>query len=155
MYLMGWAPGMAGIGKRLQGRPEPVPAGVGQTDTAGLGMRPRPKTKAQRKDNPLVAVCLTGEVVYGKLEGQYLKVHVLNVKGRPEPTKRTLLTTGFEIRRVIKWGEGVARSCTPNEILTFRCTELILSHDKLLSMPQVAPILTNMYIIHNNTHLGT
>ena len=27
---------------------------------------------------------------------------------RPEPTKRTLLTTGFEIRRVIKWGEGVA-----------------------------------------------
>ena len=108
MYLMGWAPGMAGIGKRLQGRPEPVPAGVGQTDTAGLGMRPRPKTKAQRKDNPLVAVCLTGEVVYGKLEGQYLKVHVLNVKGRPEPTKRTLLTTGFEIRRVIKWGEGVA-----------------------------------------------
>jgi hypothetical protein len=71
-------------------------------------MRPRPKTRAQRKDNPLVAVCLTGEVVYGKLEGQYLKVHVLNVKGRPEPTKRTLLTTGFEIRRVIKWGEGVA-----------------------------------------------
>ena len=46
------------------------------------------------------------------------------------------------------------RSCTPNEILTFRCTELILSHDKLFSMPQVAPILPNMYIIHNNTHLG-
>ena len=36
MYHMGWAPGMAGIGKRGQGRPEPVPVGVGQTDTAGL-----------------------------------------------------------------------------------------------------------------------
>jgi len=108
MFLMGWAPGMAGIGKRGQGRPEPVPAGVGQTDTAGLGMRPRPKARAQKPDKPLVAVCLTGEVVYGKLEGQYLRVHDLNVKGRPEPTKRTLLTTGFEIRRVIKWGEGVA-----------------------------------------------
>ena len=46
------------------------------------------------------------------------------------------------------------RSCTPREILTFRCTELILTHDKLLSMPQVTHILTNMYIIHNNTHLG-
>ena len=46
------------------------------------------------------------------------------------------------------------RSCPQREILTFGCTELILTHDKLLSMPQVTPILTNMYIIHNNTHMG-
>jgi len=46
------------------------------------------------------------------------------------------------------------RSCKLREILTFGCTELILSHGKLLSMPQVTPILTNMYIIHNNTHMG-
>ena len=46
------------------------------------------------------------------------------------------------------------RSCTQSEILTFGCTELILTHDMLLSMPQVTPILTNMYIIHNNTHIG-
>ena len=32
--------------------------------------------------------------------------------------------------------------------------ELMLSHDKLFSMPKVTPILTNMYIIHNNTHMG-
>ena len=73
-----------------------------------MGTRPIAKPKAQKTDN-LVVVCLTNEVVYGRLETQYLRpVHVLNVKGRPEPTTRTLLTTGFEIRRVIKWGEGVA-----------------------------------------------
>ena len=47
-----------------------------------------------------------------------------------------------------------SRSCTPSEILTFGCTALILSHDKLFSMSQVTPILTNMYITHNNTHMG-
>ena len=108
MYHMGWAPGMAGIGKRGQGRPEPVPVGVGQTDTAGLGMRSIPKVKASKPDKPLVAVCLSKEVVYGKLQGQYLKVYSLNVKGRPEPTERTRLTTGFEVRKVTMWGGGVA-----------------------------------------------
>ena len=46
---------------------------------------------------------------------------------------------------------GRGRSCpqAQREILTFGCTELILTHDKLLSMPQVTLILINMYIIHN------
>ena len=38
--------------------------------------------------------------------------------------------------------------------VTFGRTELILSPSKLLSHPQVTPILTNMYIIHNNAHMG-
>ena len=46
------------------------------------------------------------------------------------------------------------RLCKFCDIVTFVWTALILSHGKLLSMPQVAPILTNMYITHNNTHLG-
>jgi hypothetical protein len=50
--------------------------------------------------------------------------------------------------------EEVSRSCKLPEILTFGCTALILTHDKLFSMSQVTPILTSMYIIHNNTHMG-
>ena len=46
------------------------------------------------------------------------------------------------------------RSCKLPEILTFGCTALILTHDKLFSMSQVTPILTNMYITHNNTHMA-
>jgi hypothetical protein len=51
-------------------------------------------------------------------------------------------------------GGGQHRSCKLPEILTFGCTALILTHDKLFSMSQVTPILTNMYITHNNIHMA-
>ena len=50
--------------------------------------------------------------------------------------------------------DSVHRSCKPREILTFGCAALILTHDKLFSMSRVTPILNNMYITHNNTHMG-
>ena len=58
------------------------------------------------------------------------------------------------VKHSILPSDSSPRSCTQREILTFGCTELILSHDKLLSMAQVTPILTSMYIIHSNTHMG-
>ena len=58
------------------------------------------------------------------------------------------------VKHSILPSDSSPRSCTQREILTFGCTELILSHDKLLSMAQVTHILTHTYIIHTNTHMG-
>ena len=48
MYLMGWAPEMAGIGKRGQGRPEPVyrSESVRPIPQGWAIWRPTPKAKA-------------------------------------------------------------------------------------------------------------
>ena len=86
--------------------------------------------------------------------------HVCGVIGSPSSFAR--LKTGFEdfASSILAAKEGILnhilpfRSCKLPEILTFGCTALILTHDKLFSMSQVTPILTNMYITHNNIHMA-
>ena len=107
MRNMGWTPGQC-IGKQSQGISEPIPAQVGQTDRAGLGLPGKGggRWKPPKKEK-LVGVWTPTKIVYGTCEGPYLRVHRLDIKGRPVPTDELILVTEEQIRKVLQWGAGV------------------------------------------------
>ena len=103
---LGWKPG-DGIGRKGEGISEPIPSTIGQTNKRGLGSNGKPKTKSKKKADPYIAIWSPGGVKYGTREGQYLRVHELNVKGVPTPTGEVQLIVEDDVRKVLRWGKGI------------------------------------------------
>jgi len=114
---MGWTPGH-GIGTNSQGISEPVAAPAGQTDRSGLGLRAsRKKPRSASKRESLIGVWLPQGIQYGTREGPCLRIHMLDIKGRPVRTNDVILFNEDQVRQVLWWGEGVvglSESTFPN-----------------------------------------
>ena len=104
MRNLGWQPGES-IGKRDGGILEPVDV-QGQVNKSGLGLGKRKKSRKARQE-PIQAIILKNEIIYGRPKGLAFQVHTLSTKGTPMPTEEMIYIDKSEIRETIRWGRGV------------------------------------------------
>jgi len=117
MARMGWDAGP--LGRRAEGRTEPVEAVGFGSGRAGLGYRRTSRKSTQEGSGgahrPELVALLSHDngvvtTTYGTLQGKQLSVMELSPRGRPTPTGGEVTVSedqGDEIKEVVWWGEGV------------------------------------------------
>ena len=103
MQRLGWKTGES-LGLRSNGIVEPVEV-QGQHSKQGLGHKKK-KAKSE-KIEPIEAIILKGEIIYGRLKGLAFQVHELTTKGTPVPTETLLYIQRNELRKVLRWKRGI------------------------------------------------
>ena len=108
MRRWGWKPGR-GLGKREDGRIEPVNIDAHQHDKKGLGAGSKKKQRKKPKEphDPILGVVRGEREIYGKRTGLGLKVFELNIKGVPRATDEIIHVTEDELRQPLWWRGGI------------------------------------------------